>query len=263
MQNMTQSLHPAAEKGFSAAAALYQQARPSYPAEISAWLQQRLNLGPQDALLDLGAGTGKFLPCLKAVSANITAAEPVPEMLQQLRLAHPEVEAVQAFSNALPLPSQSVRAVFCAQSFHWFATAETLAEIHRILQQDGNLVLIWNQRDIRTGWVKALDDMLSPLEGDAPRCRSGQWKQAFEQQPWFKLEQEASFRQLHHGTVEQVVSKRLLSASFIAALPQAQQQALKLQFEQAVFERSGKRAQDEIDFPYITQVYVFKKTTEK
>lgn len=260
---MTQSLHPAAEKGFSAAAALYQQARPSYPAEISAWLQQRLNLGPQDALLDLGSGTGKFLPYLKALSANVTAAEPVPEMLQQLRLAHPEVKAVQAFSSALPLPSQSVRAVFCAQSFHWFATAETLAEIHRILQQDGDLVLIWNQRDIRTGWVKALADILAPLEGDTPRCHSGAWKTAFQQQPWFKLEQEMAFSQLHHGTVEQVVSKRLLSTSFIAALPQAQQQALKLQFEQAVFARTGKRAQDEIDFPYATHVYVFKKTTEK
>jgi len=72
-----------------------------------------------------------------------------------------------------------------------------------------------------------------------------------------------AFSQLHHGTVEQVVSKRLLSTSFIAALPQAQQQALKLQFEQAVFARTGKRAQDEIDFPYATHVYVFKKTTEK
>ena len=204
----------------------------------------------------------QYLSAERTARARLDAARAL-ERTQQLRLAHPEVKAVQAFSSALPLPSQSVRAVFCAQSFHWFATAETLAEIHRILQQDGNLVLIWNQRDIRTGWVKALADILAPLEGDTPRCHSGAWKTAFQQQPWFKLEQEMAFSQLHHGTVEQVVSKRLLSTSFIAALPQAQQQALKLQFEQAVFERSGKRAQDEIDFPYITQVYVFKKTAEK
>ncbi|CAM4226502.1 class I SAM-dependent methyltransferase [Acinetobacter pragensis] len=260
---MTQSLHPAAEKGFGAAAALYQQVRPDYPAEISIWLQQQLNLGPQDALLDLGAGTGKFLPYLKPISACITAVEPVPAMLQQLRQAHPDINTVQAFSSQIPVPDHSIRAVFCAQSFHWFADRATLAEIQRILQPHGYLVLIWNQRDINTDWVKALADILLPLEGSTPRYHSGLWQKAFEQQPWFTLHQETAFRQLHRGTVEQVVSKRLLSTSFIAAMPEAQQQALKLQFEQTVFELTGKQAQDEIEFPYTTHVYVFQKTAEK
>lgn len=260
---MTQSLHPAAEKGFGSAAALYQQVRPDYPAEISAWLRQQLNLSAEDALLDLGAGTGKFLPYLQAISPRLTAVDPVPAMLEQLRQAHPGVQAIQASSHAIPLPDQSVRAVFCAQSFHWFATPETLAEISRILQPNGDLVLIWNQRDINTDWVKALADLLLPLEGDTPRYHSGLWRKAFEQQPWFHLEQEATFRQLHHGTVEQVVSKRLLSTSFVAAMPEQQQLQLKQQFEQTVFELTGKLAQDEIDFPYTTHVYVFKKTSGK
>ena len=257
---MTQSLHPAAEKGFGSAAALYQQVRPDYPAEISTWLQQQLQLRTQDALLDLGAGTGKFLPYLKSISTNITAVDPVPAMLQELRQAHPDIQAIQAFSHTIPLPDQSVRAVFCAQSFHWFATHETLAEIARVLQPNGDLVLIWNQRDINTDWVKALADILLPLEGDTPRYHSELWRKAFEQQPWFQLVQETELRQLHHGTVEQVVSKRLLSTSFIAAMPEAEQQALKQQFEQTVFAITGKEAQDEIDFPYTTHVYIFKKT---
>lgn len=257
---MTQSLHPAAEKGFGSAAALYQQVRPDYPAEISTWLEKQLQLSAQDTLLDLGAGTGKFLPYLKSISAHITAVDPVPAMLQELRQAHPDVQTIQAFSHTIPLPEQSVRAVFCAQSFHWFAAHETLAEIHRVLQPNGDLVLIWNQRDINTDWVKALADILLPLEGDTPRYHSGLWRKAFEQQPWFQLAQETEFRQLHHGTVEQVVSKRLLSTSFIAAMPEAEQLALKLKFEQTVFAITGKEAQDEIDFPYTTHVYVFKKT---
>ena len=78
---MTQSLHPAAEKGFGAAAALYQQVRPGYPAEISTWLKSHLKLSGQDALLDLGTGTGKFLPYLKSISSKITAVDPVAAML--------------------------------------------------------------------------------------------------------------------------------------------------------------------------------------
>lgn len=260
---MTQSLHPAAEKGFGAAAALYQQVRPGYPAEISSWLKSHLKLSGQDALLDLGSGTGKFLPYLKSISSRITAVDPVAAMLQQLRQAHPDISTVQAFSSEIPVPDHSIRAVFCAQSFHWFANQATLAEIERILQPDGALVLIWNQRDINTDWVKALAEILLPLEGGTPRYHSGLWQKAFEQQPWFKLDQETAFRQLHRGTVEQVVSKRLLSTSFIAAMPEAQQQALKLQFEQTVFELTGKQAQDEIEFPYTTHVYVFKKTAGK
>lgn len=59
------------------------------------------------------------------------------------------------------MPDHSIRAVFCAQSFHWFAEQATLAEIERILQPDGDLVLIWNQRDINTDWVKALAEILA------------------------------------------------------------------------------------------------------
>ena len=259
MQNMTQSLHPSAEKGFGAAAALYQQARPDYPEALSGWLRQTLQLNPQDTLLDLGTGTGKFLPVLQALSTHLTAADPVPAMLQQLHEAHPDVRTVQAFSHALPLPDQSQRAVFCAQAFHWFANTETLQEIWRVLQPQGFLVLIWNQRDVSIDWVKALADMILPYEGDTPRYHSGQWQKAFQQQKLFRLQEHTQFKQMHRGTVENVVSKRLLSTSFIAAMPQAQQQALKRQFEQTVFDFLGKQAQDEIEFPYTTHVYVFQK----
>jgi hypothetical protein len=64
---------------------------------------------------------------------------------------------------------------------------------------------------------------------------------------------------LHRGTVEQVVSKRLLSTSFIAAMPTEQQQRLKARFEQIVFDFTGLSTQDQIDFPYTTFAYHFRK----
>ena len=59
---MTQSLHPAAAVGFATAAKLYQDVRPSYPPPIQAWLQQQLKLNSNSHILDLGSGTGKFIP---------------------------------------------------------------------------------------------------------------------------------------------------------------------------------------------------------
>lgn len=256
---MTQSLHPAAQKGFSSAAELYQFARPDYPKQLIQWLQDELLLNTNAEVLDLGAGTGKFLPYLAQVTPHIHAVEPVAEMLAQLKQAHPLVDAVQASSHQLPFDSNSMDAVLCAQSFHWFATIESLNEIHAVLKPEGHLGLIWNQRDIEIDWVKAIADVLAPLEGDTPRYHSDLWKCAFEHQFLFQLQNVKLFSHVHRGTVEHVVSNRLLSTSFIAAMPTEQQQALKLQFEQIVQDYTGKSAQDEIEFPYVTYAYHFKK----
>lgn len=161
-QNMTQSLHPAAQQGFSSAAELYQQARPNYPQQIVTWLQQQLNLDAQSTVVDLGSGTGKFLPYLQQVTSHIIAVEPIAEMLTQLQQAYPQISTLQASSDRLPIASESIDAVICAQSFHWFANIESLNEIHQILKPHGQLGLVWNQRDIQVDWVKALADVLEP-----------------------------------------------------------------------------------------------------
>ena len=256
---MTQSLHPSAQKGFSLGAELYQQVRPSYPPEIVVWLQDQLKVGENSTVIDLGSGTGKFLPFLLQTQAKVIAVEAVAEMLQQLQQTHPKVECVQAYSDQLPFQNESVDAMLCAQSFHWFSNSETLKEMYRVLIPSGHLGLVWNQRDITVDWVKALADEIAPFEADTPRYHSEKWKQVFEQQQLFQFNGLQTFQLKHTGTVEQVVSKRLLSTSFIAAMPEHQQQQLKARFEQIVFDFTGQTAQDQIDFPYTTFAYHFQK----
>ena len=259
---MTQSLHPAVQKGFTLGAELYQQVRPNYPQEIVVWLQDRLQLGESSTVADIGSGTGKFLPYLLQTQAKVLAVEPVTAMLQQLQQKYPDVECIQASSDQLPLENGSVHAMSCAQSFHWFSNIETLTEMHRVIADSGYLGLIWNQRDITVDWVKAIADEIAPLEGDTPRYHSEKWKQVFEHQHLFQFIGLEQFQLKHHGTVEQVVSKRLLSTSFIAAMPEAAQQQLKHRIEQIVFDYTGLSAQDEIDFPYTTFAYAFQKISE-
>lgn len=260
---MTQSLHLAAQTGFSSAAELYQSVRPSYPPQVIDWLRQQLQLSGRSQVIDLGAGTGKFLPYLQAITEHILAIEPIEAMLAQLHQAYPTVKTLQACSDALPVSPHFADAVICAQAFHWFANIDSLTQMHRVLKPSGHLGLIWNQRDTQVDWVKALDDLIQPLEGDTPRYHTQQWQNVFQQQSLFQLENVQTFPQQHIGTVEQVVSKRLLSTSFIAALPKAQQQQLKIQFEQLVFAYTQKQPQDEIAFPYITIAYDFKKINQK
>lgn len=256
---MTHSLHPAAQNGFSSAAELYQQVRPSYPKEIVYWLKDDLKLNPNSKVIDLGAGTGKFLDYLKQATTNIIAVEPIAEMLEQLKIIHPEIQTQQASSHQIPLNDHSIDAILCAQSFHWFANLETLTEIYRLLKQHANLALIWNQRDETVDWVKALAQRLEEYEADTPRFHSKEWQNVFEQQNFFQLESKKVFVHAHTGTVENVVSKRLLSTSFIAAMPRVQQQQLKIEFENIVAQYTSKQPQDEISFPYLTYAYHFKK----
>ena len=252
---MTQSLHPAAQHGFGSTAELYQQVRPNYPQALVSWLQQDLGLTPKSVAIDLGAGTGKFIPYLKQATPNIIAVEPIPAMLEQLKMVHPDVRTLQASSHKMPLSPHSIDAILCAQSFHWFADLPTLKEMRRILKSQGHLGMIWNQRDITVPWVQALADTIAPYEADTPRFHSAEWQKVFAQQHLFDFVSEQSFPLRHTGTVENVVSKRLLSTSFIAMMPAEQQQALKLQFERIVLEMTGKQPQDVIDFPYTTYAY--------
>lgn len=255
---MTHLLHPAAENGFSSAAELYQQVRPNYPQEIVEWLGQELCLNPDSTAIDLGSGTGKFLAYLKQVTQQIIAVEPIPAMLEQLKLVYPELKTLQASSHQIPLKNQSVDAILCAQSFHWFANLETLQEMHRLLKPNSSLGLVWNQRDISVDWVKALADYIAPFEADTPRFHSGQWQNVFEHQNLFQFQSLNTFYQQQSGTVEQVVSKRLLSTSFIAAMPKEQQLEMKNAFEDIVKRYTGLSAQDQIDFPYVTYAYHYK-----
>ncbi|NHB58035.1 class I SAM-dependent methyltransferase [Acinetobacter sp. 194] len=256
---MTHSLHPTAEQGFSSAAALYQRVRPNYPADIVHWLREDLKITPQSYVVDLGAGTGKFLDYLTQTTAHVIAVEPIAEMLEQLKIVHPDVQTQQASSEDIELNSNSVDAIVCAQSFHWFANLKSLTEIHRILKTQGRLGLVWNQRDETVDWVKALADLLAKYEADTPRFHSYQWQNVFKQQNLFEFQAEKVFVQYQTGTVEDVVSNRLLSTSFIAAMPPEQQQHMKLQFEQIVYQYTGKTAQDTIDFPYVTHAYLYVK----
>src|SRR5215472_10267221 len=121
----TQDIHHSAAGGYAVTAA-YVKGRPDYPPEVDDWLRGDLALGKGKIALDLGAGTGKFLPHLRRTDATVVAVEPVRAMLAQLVDLHAGIEAKQGSAEHIPLADASVDAVVCAQSFHWFANANAL-----------------------------------------------------------------------------------------------------------------------------------------
>lgn len=141
---------------FGAEAAAYERGRPSYPPEAINWL---LPDGARD-VLDLGAGTGKLTTRLVERGLDVTAVDPIPEMLELLSSSLPETPALLGTAEDIPLPDDSVDAVLVAQAWHWFDEERAVKEITRVLRPGGTLGLVWNNRDERLGWVKDLGTII-------------------------------------------------------------------------------------------------------
>ncbi|HTZ59977.1 MAG TPA: class I SAM-dependent methyltransferase [Acidobacteriaceae bacterium] len=245
------NIHHAAAEGFSAGAATYVAGRPDYPPEIEAWLINDLGLGPGKTALDLAAGTGKFSARLLGAGASVIAVEPVSAMREQLVRQFPEIDARSGRAQNIPLDGASVDAVVCAQAFHWFATAEAVREIHRVLKPGGAFGLIWNVRDETVPWVAALGRLMKPFEGDAPRFSSQKWRNVFPADGFSPL-REKQFTHRHTGPPEKVIIDRILSVSFMAALPPAEQEVVTSRLRDVISAYPELAGKTEVTFPYKT-----------
>ena len=99
-------------------------------------------------------------PGLLSPGHRVTAVEPLPEMLDQLRSAVPEATALEGGAEAIPLPAESADVVTVAQAFHWFDHGPALVEIARVLRPGGRVALVWNVRDERQPYVRELTDAM-------------------------------------------------------------------------------------------------------
>src|SRR3954470_5113900 len=138
------SVDPLASAGFARAATSYDRGRPGYPDEAIDRVWEGLRLDGRAEVLDLAAGTGKLTRALLPRAARVIAVEPLREMRAALAVALPEVAAVDATAEQLPLEDGAVDAVGVGEAFHWFANEHALAEIARVLRPGGGPAMLWN-----------------------------------------------------------------------------------------------------------------------
>jgi SAM-dependent methyltransferase len=141
---------------FGATARAYADHRPDYAADAIAWCLAGAER-PVTDVLDLAAGTGALTGGLLAAGVAVTAVEPDPGMLSELRRRLPGVPAATGRAEAIPLADASVDAVLVATAFHWFDQDRALAEIARVLRPGGVLGLLYNLVDTGVPWVAELD----------------------------------------------------------------------------------------------------------
>ena len=167
---------------FGAAAAAYAEHRPGYAEAAVRWALEPVRDGRPVRVADVGAGTGKLTATLIGLGAEVTAVEPDPQMLAELRRTMPEVRSVPGSAEEIPLPDASLDAVLAGQAMHWFDMNRALPEIARVLRPGGMLAGLWNVDDDRVGWVAGLAEMskrkssvtLTTWRGSAAKSRQEQ-----------------------------------------------------------------------------------------
>lgn len=155
---------------FGRAAGAYARHRPDYAEAAVSWAVAPVR--SLSRIVDLGAGTGKLTAMLAELDVDVTAVEPDPAMLDELRQSLPGVRALRGTAEAIPLPDNSADAVLCAQAMHWFDMDRALPEIARVLVPGGVLAGLWNSNDDRVEWVAGLQKVI----GDTASRPLSYWK---------------------------------------------------------------------------------------
>ena len=147
---------------FGTAAAAYAEHRPGYAEAAVHWALSPVRERRPLRVLDLAAGTGKLTATLVRLADEVTAVEPDPAMLAELRRelgSAPTLRALAGTAEEIPLPDASVDAVLVGQAMHWFDLDRAIPEIARVLTPGGALAALWNVDDDRIGWVATLTEI--------------------------------------------------------------------------------------------------------
>lgn len=110
-----------------------------------------------EVAVDVAAGTGLFTRALADRVPTVYAVEPDERMRAVLAERSPGVTALAGTGEAIPLPDQSVDAVFVASAWHWLDPDLAIPEIARVLRDGGRLGVLWTSRDREIEWVRDLD----------------------------------------------------------------------------------------------------------
>lgn len=252
------SIHRIAREGFGQVGESYEKGRPDYPRAAIEILIDTLRLDARATLLDLGAGTGKMTRLLVPTGARILALEPVEAMRRKLAELVPEATIVDGVAEAIPLGDASVDGVVAAQSFHWFHGDLALGEIHRVLRPKGRLCLVWNVRDERADWVRGISKILDRHGRDAPRHRTGAWREPFQETSLFAPLGE---RELPHEQTLDLTGllERAASISYIAALPLAERVAVLDEVRALAEAHPDLAGKTVYTFPYRTLVAAYER----
>lgn len=128
----------------------YIRYRPGYPVDLLEFMKSELGLRTSHAIADIGSGTGKLSALFLANGNQVYGVEPNQPMREAAEIlfsGNNRFVSVKGRAEETGLPGSSVAYITAGQAFHWFDAGRFRAECRRILQPEGWVLLIWNNRE--------------------------------------------------------------------------------------------------------------------
>ncbi|MFQ6113303.1 MAG: class I SAM-dependent methyltransferase [bacterium] len=155
---------------FSDRVQYYIKYRPQYPEEVIELLTLECELEKCSIVADIGSGTGILTQLFLEKGNTVFAVEPNKEMraaAETLLSKYGCFNSVNGTAEDTTLEQHSVDLVTAGQAFHWFDLEKTRQEFLRILQPNGWVALIWNDRKTdTTPFLEAYEQLLNTYSID-------------------------------------------------------------------------------------------------
>lgn len=153
----------------------YVKYRPDYPREILDLFRDEMNLQKTSIVADIGSGTGISAKLFLENGNTVFGIEPneaMREAAENFLTDYPNFQSVNGIAENTTLPNKSVDFVVAAQAFHWFDQAKTSNEFKRIVQDNGFVALIWNERQLDSNeFLRDYEQFLSEFGTDYQKVR--------------------------------------------------------------------------------------------
>ncbi|MFZ1320998.1 MAG: class I SAM-dependent methyltransferase [Ignavibacteria bacterium] len=151
------------KKRFSGRVKNYVKYRPHYPKEILTFLIKECGLTESSVIADIGSGTGISSELFIENGNKVFAVEPNREMRKAAENFFSKEKnfiSLNTSAESTGLSENSIDFVIAGQAFHWFDAELCNKEFIRILKKEGYVVLIWNSRVYKEGFMDDYEDLL-------------------------------------------------------------------------------------------------------
>lgn len=160
-------------------AARYDRVRPGYPDAVADQAVRFAGLSPGDAVLEVGAGTGKATVLFARRGLPVTALEPNPTLGRIARrncAGFPNVRFETAPFEAWHPGRRRFPLLVAAQSWHWMEAGTALRKARQVLTSHGAIALLSNAMKVDDASLQQALDRCVPAHVLA--ALAGSWASA-------------------------------------------------------------------------------------
>ena len=147
MNTINKKQHPSVEF-FDTFSDVYNEIRPAYNEEVYHAISAFLKPGPTYKILEIGAGNGIATERINEIwKPELTLLEPgknLSRLLNEKFGSEPNIKIINDYFESAELENDYFDAVVSATSFHWLNSETKFTKYHKLLKENGLLIVFWN-----------------------------------------------------------------------------------------------------------------------